>query len=142
MTLPSTPITPSRLRTLALASLLALAACGQAAHSQQAVNVAQAQQQFSTGEAVLIDVREPDEFAMLRAPGAKLIPLGQLAQRLSELPQDKSKPVLLVCRSGNRSGVAAGILAKAGYTRAINVSGGMKAWEQQGLPVLRGPSAP
>ncbi len=119
----------------AAAGVLALAACGKA---PPAIDVSQAQAQFAAGQAVLIDVREPDEHAAVRAPGATLIPLGQLAQRLGELPQDKATPVLVVCRSGSRSAAATDLLRQAGYGGTLNVSGGMNAWEQAGLPVLRG----
>ncbi|MEY8879499.1 MAG: rhodanese-like domain-containing protein [Leptothrix sp. (in: b-proteobacteria)] len=136
--------TPSRLRTrLALwltgvgtASSLLISACSVAA--PPSVTVQQAREQASAGQAVLIDVREPDEAAAVRPPGSTLIPLAQLAKRLAELPQDKSTPVLLICRSGNRSSAATDLLQKAGYTQARNVSGGMNAWEQAGLPVQRG----
>lgn len=88
--------------------------------------------------AVLIDVREPDEFAQGHAPGARLIPLGQLPARLAELAAQNNKPVVLICRSGRRSAVAADVLNKAGFSRVVNVSGGMLAWQQAGLPVVAG----
>ncbi len=81
----------------------------------------------------LIDVREPHEYEAGHAPGAEMIPLGQLAYRLQELPRDRD--VLFICRSGNRSGVATGMARRAGMARAVNVKGGMIAWSQGGLPV-------
>lgn len=138
--LPKPPVQlPRRTALLTLAggcAALLISACSQAA--TPAVSVQQARDQMSTNQAVLIDVREPDEAATVRAPGSTLIPLGQLGRRLAELPQDKSTPVLLICRSGNRSATATDLLLKAGYSQARNVSGGMNAWEQAGLPVLRG----
>lgn len=123
-------------RVAVFTALLALlAGCGEPV---PAVSVAQAQAQSAAGQAVLIDVREPHEYADVRAPGARLIPLGQLAQRLAELPQDKAMPVLLVCRSGSRSAAAVDMLGKAGYTQTLNVTGGMNAWQKAGLPVVRG----
>lgn len=123
-------------RVAVFTALLALiTGCGEPV---PAVSVAQAQAQSAAGQAVLIDVREPHEHADVRAPGARLIPLGQLAQRLAELPQDKATPVLLVCRSGSRSAAAVDILGKAGYTQTLNVTGGMNAWQKAGLPVVRG----
>jgi rhodanese-related sulfurtransferase len=83
--------------------------------------------------ALLIDVREPDEWRAGHAPGAQHIPLGSLARRLPELPRDRD--VLLVCRSGNRSGSARGLLARNGFPRAFNVAGGMLAWARAGLPI-------
>lgn len=81
---------------------------------------------------VLIDVRETWEFARGHARGARNIPLGQVMQRLNEIPTDRD--VLLICQSGNRSGNAAKALLKAGYTRTFNVSGGTSAWLMQKLP--------
>ena len=84
----------------------------------------------ATGAIVVIDVREPDEFAEGRIPGATLIPLGQLADRTDEVPTDV--PVVMVCRSGNRSGQAVQLLQKAGFTNIHNMTGGMNAWTQAG----------
>lgn len=85
-------------------------------------------------DVVLIDVREPDEFAAGHIPEATLIPLGQLSSRLSEIPKDKT--VVAVCRSGNRSGQATELLRQAGFD-AHNMSGGMISWEQAGYDVQR-----
>lgn len=79
----------------------------------------------------LLDVREPDEFAEARIAGATLIPLGQLAQRAAEIPHDA--PIIAVCRSGGRSGVATDALRQAGYN-VTNMGGGMIAWVRSGLP--------
>lgn len=85
--------------------------------------------------ALLIDVRTPGEFAQGHAPGATLIPLDQLPQRLGELQGAKDQPIALICRSGNRSGMAQGILEKAGFSQTVNIEGGMNAWTKAGLPV-------
>jgi len=87
---------------------------------------------------LLIDVREPDEYAQGHAPGSTLIPLSQFEQRVKELLAAKDKPVALICRSGNRSGRAQQILEKAGFSKAVNVEGGMNAWVKAGLPVATG----
>lgn len=87
---------------------------------------------------LLIDVRQPDEYALGHAPGSTLIPLGQLAQRLPELVGYKNKPVALICHSGNRSGKAQKLLQQAGFTATSNVEGGMVAWQKAGLPVQTG----
>jgi rhodanese-related sulfurtransferase len=85
-----------------------------------------------TERPLLIDVRQPEEFQAGHIEGARLIPLSQLGQRMKELPSDK--PILCVCQSGSRSGVAAQLLAKAGY-HAINLRGGMVAWQMAGFPI-------
>ena len=79
---------------------------------------------------------EPDEYAEGHIAGSTLIPLGQLANRISKLPQDR--PIVAVCRSGNRSSVALSVLTRAGFTNVLNLRGGMLAWARGGLPVKRG----
>lgn len=76
---------------------------------------------------ILIDVREPHEFKGGYIPNAKNIPLSQLNQRLSEVPKDRN--LLLYCRSGMRSGKAAGILMKNGYTQLAHLQGGISAYK-------------
>lgn len=83
----------------------------------------------------VLDVRQLDEYQQGHVPGSILIPLDQLALRLGELPNDR--PIIALCRSGNRSSVATGILTRAGFN-AINLKGGIIQWEKQGLPLERG----
>jgi rhodanese-related sulfurtransferase len=99
-----------------------------------AVDVFEAHRRLGAG-AVLIDVREPAEWLEGHAPEATLIPLGSLDGRLAEIPRDRE--VLLICRSGNRSGTAQRQLSQLGYARVLNVTGGMNAWTDAGLPVTR-----
>lgn len=83
----------------------------------------------------LLDVRQPEEFRDGHISGAKLIPLGELQQRIKELPKDQE--ILCICRSGNRSSSATRLLQSAGY-QATNLNGGMIAWSRAGLPVKKG----
>lgn len=79
-------------------------------------------------DAVVLDVREPDEWAAGHAPGAVHIPLGELPERVGELPEtDDALPI--VCRSGGRSGRAVQWLAAQGFD-VVNVDGGMRAWRE------------
>jgi len=121
-------------RSLLLALMLAWGA--HAAWAAGAVDVRQGATLQSQGT-LLVDVRTPGEFAQGHAPGAVLIPLDQIGKRLTELG-GKDRPIALICRSGNRSGQAQGILEQAGFTKTVNVLGGMNAWEQAGLPVVKG----
>ncbi len=98
----------------------------------QEISPAQAQTMLDKGEAVLIDVREPYEYSEVHAKGATLIPLGEIQQRLAEIPTDKD--VLMICRSGGRSSQACMIAVSNGRGRLYNVSGGTLAWLQAGLP--------
>jgi rhodanese-related sulfurtransferase len=81
----------------------------------------------------LIDVREPHEFVgeLGHVPGATLVPLATVPAQA--VTWDKSKLYVIVCRSGGRSGQAAQALSKLGFTRVINLVGGMLAWNQAGL---------
>lgn len=78
-----------------------------------------------TPGAQLVDVREPDEVAAVTLPDTRNIPLGELASRIDEL--DRSRRVVLLCRSGARSGRAAEYLASQGFVDVVNLSGGMMA---------------
>ncbi len=89
---------------------------------------------------LLVDVREPNEFAEVRAEGAVLVPLSTFMLRYRELPQDRS--LLMICRSGARSAQATAYLLANGWTDVVNVAGGTLAWERAGLPVRRGEPAP
>ena len=85
------------------------------------------------GEAVIIDVREPWEHEQMRIPGAVLIPLGDMPDRLAEIPEDRD--VYMHCRSGGRSSRAVEYLREHGRPRVFNVVGGIDAWKEAGLPV-------
>lgn len=85
------------------------------------------QEQLEAGKELhLIDVREDDEVAEGKIPGAVHIPLGELPIQMHDL--DESTPYILVCRSGGRSGRAQEIMADEGYD-VTNMAGGMLAWE-------------
>ena len=92
------------------------------------------------GTPLLVDVRNPDEFAQARIPGAVLLPLPFFANRVAELPADRE--IFLVCRSGDRSGTATAYLIQRGFEQVANVSGGILAWYQAGLPVVTGRPEP
>ena len=83
--------------------------------------------------AFLLDVREPAEYAEAHVPGAVLIPLGEVAARVSELPDD----VWVICRSGRRSITGAEAVIASGRT-ARSVAGGTLAWIDAGLPTVTG----
>lgn len=78
-------------------------------------------------EVILLDVRQPKEYNLAHIPGAVLIPLPELGDRLAEV--DREKPVLVYCAVGGRSRVAAQMMAGKGFKRVYNVAGGIKAWE-------------
>ena len=85
--------------------------------------------------AVLVDLRETQEFEGGRLPKAVHIPLSQLATRSGELVKLKDRPVIAYCMTGNRSGLAAKALEKAGFRDIYQLRGGYRAWKDAGLPV-------
>lgn len=80
----------------------------------------------------LLDVRERWEFQRQHIPGARLIPLGEVAQRLDEL--DPALPVLCICARGHRSYKAARLLVSEGFAEVVNLTGGTQGWVAQRLP--------
>jgi len=88
--------------------------------------------------AALIDVRELEEFAEARLPGAVALPMSEIRNRWQEIPDDVV--VVLYCRSGNRSGqIASTLRARAGYTQIYNLAGGIQEWFARRLPVDTSP---
>jgi rhodanese-related sulfurtransferase len=85
-------------------------------------------------DAIVVDVREPGEFAQTHILNSRNVPLGEIEARIKELERFKDKPVIVSCATGNRSGSAASVLRKHGFTNVVNLAGGVAAWQQAGLP--------
>lgn len=81
----------------------------------------------------ILDVREPSEWDEFHIPNTTLIPLGELQDRLDEVPQDQ--PIIVVCRSGNRSQSGRDILFNAGFQSVTSMSGGVTQWSNLGYPI-------
>lgn len=81
----------------------------------------------------MLDVREPDEYAAGHIPGITLIPMGEIPDRLGEIPTDV--PVIVTCRTGNRSGQVVDFLREQGFTNVHNMDGGIVAWQKAGYEV-------
>ena len=88
-------------------------------------------------KAVIVDVREPEEYVKGHLTNAKNIPLAQLDERLPAVAKNKSVPVILVCEKGARAVRAEAQAKKLGFTQAQAMAGGMKAWREAGLPVTK-----
>lgn len=86
-------------------------------------------------DALVLDVREDSEYKAGHLLKAKLIPLGKLKERLGELEKYRNQPIVVVCRSGNRSGSACAMLGKEGFTQAYNLVGGVMDWQKRKLPL-------
>ncbi len=109
--------------------------------SASGLGTLEATQLMNSKNALVLDVREPDEYAAGTITGSRNIPLSAIAQRAGELSKHKAKPVVVICQSGQRSAKATGQLQKEGFTEVYNLSGGINAWKQAGLPLVQ-PGAP
>jgi rhodanese-related sulfurtransferase len=99
------------------------------------VNSAEALQLINHKNALILDVRQESEYKSGHILNAKLIPLGSLAGRTGELERYRELPIVVVCRSGNRSASACATLGKLGFAQAYNLSGGVIAWQKSNLPL-------
>jgi len=105
-------------------------------HIPTEVSVAQAAKLRDQG-AFILDVREQSEWDQFHIPGATLIPLGELPNRLNEIP--KNLTVVVVCRTGHRSAQGRDILLNAGYKQVTSMTGGVTEWQAKGLETVTGP---
>lgn len=119
-----------------IVGLILILGNGPAKAMPASINVTDAAQRFEDG-AFLLDVRTVEEWNQGHVAGAVLIPLDQLGARVNEVPKDQD--VLIICRSGNRSGQARDLLRGQGFDRTTSISGGINDWIAKGLPVVSGP---
>ncbi|MGA0033566.1 MAG: rhodanese-like domain-containing protein [Burkholderiales bacterium] len=103
----------------------------------QEVGAFDAVQLINRKDAVVIDVRDVGEYEAGHIAGARHVPERQLAERLKELEKFRDRPMIVTCRSGTRSGVAVQVLRRNGFNEAVNLRGGIGAWEQAGMPLKR-----
>lgn len=101
------------------------------------VDIVEALNLINHQNALVLDVREDAEFKAGHILNAKWLPLGSLTVRVGELQRYREQPVVVVCRSGNRSAAACALLGKQGFTGAVNLAGGVTAWEKSNLPLER-----
>jgi rhodanese-related sulfurtransferase len=123
---------------LPLLAVLLLAACGtdRSDSFPRAVSVDDAYALYQDGT-YFLDVRTPEEWNEFHAPNSTLIPLDELENRLGEVPRDQ--PVVVVCRSGNRSQQGRDLLLDAGFTQVASMEGGLRDWNAAGYPITTGP---
>jgi rhodanese-related sulfurtransferase len=88
-------------------------------------------------KAIILDVRENNEYQEGHILNSIHIPLGSLKSRLNELEKHKNKPIIISCRSGHRSGNACATLKKHGYENVFNLGGGIMAWQNANYPLTR-----
>ena len=111
--------------------LLVVTSSGAGGGLPSTISVDEAYSMYQEG-AFVLDVRTVEEWNEYHAPGTTLIPLDQLATRVDELP--KNQPIVVICRSGNRSQQGRDILLQAGFD-ATSVTGGLNAWRSSGYPI-------
>lgn len=99
------------------------------------VTPSQATHLINREDALVIDVREANEFATGHVLGAKNLPLARMETAGADFMKKKDRPVIVYCDGGDRSNKAIGALKKQGFTHIANLSGGIKAWQDAGLPV-------
>lgn len=99
------------------------------------VSVAEAKAELDSGEAVFLDVREPEEYKKGHIPKAKHLPRGLLEFKIAKMIPDKSARIVVYCMSGGRSSFATETLGRLGYKNVVNMAGGWKAWVKAGYPV-------
>lgn len=109
--------------------------------STSSVTPAQAVMLINRQHAVLVDVRDAAELESGRIASALTIPLGELGKRIGELEKYKTRPIIVLCATGNRSAKGAGVLRKAGFAQVFNLDGGIKSWKSAGQPLVGGTKA-
>ena len=115
--------------------LLASGPISQRMHGIKTANAAQAIQLLNRENGVVVDVSEPKEFSAGHIPNAVNLPMSSLKDRLKDLEKHKDKPIIVNCRSGNRSLKGAVMLRKHGFATVYNLAGGLQGWERDNLPV-------
>lgn len=101
------------------------------------VDISGALQLINHKNALVLDVREENEYGNGHILNAKLIPVLKLKERIGEIERYRDRPILVVCRSGNRSATACSMLGNREFGQAYNLAGGMTAWQKAGLPIER-----
>ncbi|MCK5639258.1 MAG: rhodanese-like domain-containing protein [Gammaproteobacteria bacterium] len=95
----------------------------------------QAVQKMNHDNALVVDIRENNEINEGMISGSRHMPLSTLADKVDQLTKDKDRPMLVVCRSGQRSAKACGILRKQGFEPLYSLKGGIMAWENASYPL-------
>lgn len=109
-----------------------------AAAKQQIQEIDTATAQAQLGNSLVLDVREPGEFAAGHLPGAVNIPRGLLEFKIDSHPDFQGKQqagIVVYCQTGGRSALATQVLNQLGYQQAVSMAGGFKAWAESGLPL-------
>lgn len=131
------PFNRRQFAALALGLGLTSKAFDTSADDADSVSLETARTDLESGQAVLIDIREPSEHATGVAKGAKLLPMSVLGARLADIPNASDTPAYLICNTQNRSGKTLAALRQRGYKNVRYVKGGMSEWVKRGWPVVK-----
>jgi len=110
---------------------------GEKLRGYTSISPAQSTQMINRDDAVVLDVRENNEFTEGHIINAIHVPLSIIKTRMNELEKHKDKKIIIACRSGHRSSGACATLKKEGFEQVFNLSGGVMAWESAGLPLIK-----
>jgi rhodanese-related sulfurtransferase len=121
--------------TLTSGAMLLWSFFGNRLRGIQEIDHIAAMQLINHKNALILDVREQNEYDAGHIINSKLIPAGKLLERIGELEKYRERPIIVVCRSGQRSSSACILLNKQGFAQTQNLNGGVMAWQKAGLPL-------
>lgn len=101
------------------------------------LSAADATQLINRRNAIVIDLRSADQFTQGHLPQARHLQFDELKSKVTQVAKSKNTPVLLVCQNGAHSARARNMLKEAGYAQVFTLQGGINAWQQAGMPVVR-----
>lgn len=110
---------------------------GPALKGYKVITPSMATQMINQQDALILDIRQDNEYVGGHIVNSTHIPLSYLNDRIGEIENHKNKPVIAVCRTGHRSSSACATLKKAGFESVYNLSGGVLAWESANLPLTK-----
>ena len=110
---------------------------GEKLRGYSSVSPTESTQMINHDDALILDVRENNEYSEGHIINSLHIPLSSLKTRMKDLEKHKTKKVIIACRSGHRSSQACATLKKEGFVQVFNLSGGVMAWESANLPLIK-----
>lgn len=129
---------PGRRRLLTFAAATSMIVLAPVRAQDLSVSLDSARAELESGRSLVFDIREPDEHATGVAAGTRLLPMSQLRQRIAEIPNDATQPVLLICNTQNRSSrTLKALRGLGGYSNVRFVEGGMSEWARRGWPMVK-----
>lgn len=110
---------------------------GESLRGYSSISPTESTQMINRDDALIVDVRESNEYSTGHIINSVHIPLSSLKSRVKELEKHKTQKIILACRSGHRSSQACATLKKEGFEQVFNLSGGVMAWESANLPLIK-----